>query len=169
MLRSLVGSEMCIRDRLNCGKGPCDPATYFQHLVKEHPSALLLQCPVPGCASSFFEVHQFLYHLLRTHGPSHNPLAPFVSNRLRNCPYGGCSSDTGYTTRRASETGSTLAAHLAKNHQESLATCSCGPEQFDAIKLLHHLWDSYPEMPCTDEWSIFCRTSGISPAPSAKS
>ena len=156
MLRSLVGSEMCIRDRyiatynnqcpLNFGKGPCNPATYFQHQAKEHPSALLLQCPVPGCASSFFGVHQFFYHLLRTHGPSHNPLAPFVSSRLRNCPYGGCSSDNGYTTRRGGENGSALAAHLGKNHQQSLATCSCGQEQFDAIKLLHHLWDSYPEI-----------------------
>ena len=133
---------------LNCGKGPCDPATYSQHLAQEHPSALLLQCPVPGCASSFFGVHQFLYHLLRTHGPSHNPLAPFVSNRLRNCPYGGCPSETGYYIRKGSETsGSTLPTHLAKNHLQSLAVCNCGPESFDAIKLLHHLWDSYPEIP----------------------
>ena len=133
---------------LNCGKGPCDPGTYALHLAKEHPSALLLQCPIPGCASTFFAVHQFLYHFLRAHGPSHNPLASFVSNRLRNCPYGGCSSDIGHYIRKGNEaSGSTLASHLAKDHLQSLAVCNCGPESFDAIKLLHHLWDSYPEIP----------------------
>ena len=131
---------------LNCGKEPCNPANYFQHLAKEHPSALLLQCPTPGCGSSFFGVHQFFYHLLQAHGPTGNPLAPFVSNRLRNCPYGGCSQDTRYTTTRGGENGSALSAHLNRTHQQSLATCSCGPEQFDAIKLLHHLWDSFPEV-----------------------
>ena len=39
-----------------------------------------------------------------------------------------------------------MSAHLNRTHQQSLATCSCGPEQFDAIKLLHHLWDSFPEV-----------------------
>ena len=108
---------------------------------------LLLQCPVPGCGSSFFSVHQFLYHLLRAHGPSHNPLAPFVNNRLRNCPYGSCPSETGHYIRKGSETsGSTLAVHLAGNHHQSLAVCSCGPESFDVLKLLHHLWDSLPEI-----------------------
>ena len=132
---------------LNCGKGPCDPETYDQHLAKEHPSAILLQCPVGGCGAAFFSVHQFLYHFLRAHGTSQNPLASFISNRLRNCPYGGCPSGTGYHIRQGSETsGSTLAAHLAKEHRQSLAVCNCGPESFDALKLIHHLWDSYPEI-----------------------
>ena len=131
---------------LNCGIGPCDPANLFQHLAKEHPSALLLQCPTPGCGSSFFGVHQLFYHLLRAHDPTNNPLAPFIDNRLRICPYGGCSQDTRYTATRGGEHGSALSSHLSKNHQQSLATCNCGKEQFNAIRLLHHLWDSFPEI-----------------------
>ena len=88
---------------LNCGKGPCNPNTYSQHLAREHPSALLLQCPTPGCGSSFFGVHQLFYHLLRAHDPASNPLTPFVDNRLQICPYGGCYQDTRYTTSRGGE------------------------------------------------------------------
>ena len=132
---------------LNCGKGPCDTKTYAQHLAKEHPSAILLQCPVAGCGGTSYSVHQFLYHFLRTHGANQNPLAAFVSNRLRNCPYGSCPSELGHYIRKGSETsGATLAAHLAKDHLQSLAVCNCGPESFDTLKLLHHLWDSYPEI-----------------------
>ena len=61
-------------------------------------------------------------------------------------PLRGCSQDTRYTTTRGGEHGSALSSHLGKNHQQSLATCSCGDEQFDAIKLLHHLWDYFPEI-----------------------
>ena len=133
---------------LNCGKGPCDPETYDQHIAKEHPSAVLLQCPVAGCGGTSFSVHQFLYHFLRAHGAGQNPLAAFVSNRIRNCPYGSCPTDIGHYIRKGSETsGLTLATHLAKDHLQSLAVCNCGPESFDALKLLHHLWDSYPEIP----------------------
>ena len=131
---------------LNCGKGPCNPNTYSQHLAREHPSALLLQCPTPGCGSSFFGVHQLFYHLLRAHDPASNPLTPFVDNRLQICPYGGCSQDTRYTTSRGGEHGTPLNSHLSKNHQQSTASCGCGKEPFDAIKLLHHLWESFPEV-----------------------
>ena len=47
---------------------------------------------------------------------------------------------------RGGEYGSALSAHLNKTHQQSLATCSCGKGQLDAIKLLHHLWDYFPEI-----------------------
>ena len=134
---------------LNCGKGPCDPANYNQHLAKEHPSALLLQCPNPGCGSSFYALHQLFYHLLRAHNPIHSPLAFALDNRVRNCPYGGCSPSTGYLSvnGRGGEHGSSLKTHLNKLHQQSLATCSCGKDQLDALKLIHHLWDSFPEIP----------------------
>ena len=69
-----------------------------------------------------------------------------MDSRLRTCPYGGCSSDTRYTAIRGGDHCSALSSHLNKNHQQSLATCSCGKEQLDAIKLLHHLWDSFPEI-----------------------
>ena len=78
--------------------------------------------------------------------PPSNPLTHFIDNRLRICPYGGCSPDTRYTNSRGGEHGAPLSAHLARNHHQSIVSCGCGKEQFDAIKLLHHLWESFPEI-----------------------
>ena len=130
---------------LNCGKGPCTPEDYPQHLAKEHPSALFLQCPTPGCGSTFYGVHQLFYHLIRAHDPKSNPLTPFVDGRLRLCPY-GCSSETKYLTTLAGEQCTPLDSHLLRTHSQSIAPCGCGKEQFNAIKLLHHLWESFPEI-----------------------
>ena len=132
---------------LNCGKGPCDPSNYAQHLAKEHPSAILIQCPHPGCGSSFYAVHQLFYHLLRSHSPVHSPLSSILDARLRNCPYGVCSPSTRYVAIRCGDHGSSLNTHLQKTHQQSVATCSCGKDQLGAFKLIHHLWDSFPEIP----------------------
>lgn len=37
--------------------------------------------------------------------------------------------------------------HLLGHHSEGRVSCSCTPQKFDALRLLHHLWESFPEIP----------------------
>ena len=128
---------------INCDKGPCTPETYQQHLAKEHPSAILLQCPTAGCGSSFYGVHQLFHHLLKAHDPRNNLLTKFIYTNFRLCPY-GCSADNRHPTIIPGNQNASLDVPLLGHHPTSRIPYNCGPAQLDALKLLHHLWDAFP-------------------------